>query len=434
MCKLAYCFCQGVCRDATGLVVFTDALPGEKLVAEVTKIKKGKHQPLHKQAAWRVLVPHPCCNTATPDALKAESAAGYAEASKVETLQPHANAAAAPCPHFGVCGGCNYQSLKYAAQLQAKQAQVLEAFQHVGGIDLSMCNVLPIVPCQNQYHYRNNMQFAFGTAAISGSTAQRQASSLSSNATSMQETPPEVVQPQEEKAAPEVQQSGKATIAPSQQSEANTQLSHTETRPMFLGLHAMNDPSQIVPIDTCLLQDSDASKLLHAAQDACAKVSQLVAHHFSTPQGFLRQLTIRRNSNSEYLILITSTSCRPHILQPLVKALLATAVNVRGIVNRVVPQPARSTPAKHLGKGKPKHRKVRKHGHATHRQTDQNSSSAATGAVGKPSSHILFGVGEIAEQLCGLEFGISADSFFQVNSRQAEVLYGMVQDAAGTKR
>ena len=38
----------------------------------------------------------------------------------------------------------------------------------------------------------------------------------------------------------------------------------------------------------------------------------------------------------------------------------------------------------------------------------------------------------ISEKLCGLEFSISADSFFQVNSRQAEVLYGMIQKAAGT--
>ncbi|KAL0053428.1 hypothetical protein WJX82_005653 [Trebouxia sp. C0006] len=132
---------RGVCRHVSGLVVFTDALPGEQLTARVNKVKKG-----------------------------------YAEATKVTTLQSPLNLADPPCPHFSVCGGCNYQNLQYDAQLLAKQQQVSETLQRIGGI--SNCNdvLLPIIPCQQQYHYRNNMQFTFSEAPFQHKESQRQQS------------------------------------------------------------------------------------------------------------------------------------------------------------------------------------------------------------------------------------------------------------------
>jgi 23S rRNA (uracil1939-C5)-methyltransferase len=38
------------------------------------------------------------------------------------------------CRHFGVCGGCSLQHLKPEAQLNAKQQQLLDAFEHIGGV------------------------------------------------------------------------------------------------------------------------------------------------------------------------------------------------------------------------------------------------------------------------------------------------------------
>ncbi len=34
---------------------------------------------------------------------------GYAEAAKLQTLEPHADAAEPACQHFGTCGGCTLQ-------------------------------------------------------------------------------------------------------------------------------------------------------------------------------------------------------------------------------------------------------------------------------------------------------------------------------------
>jgi 23S rRNA (uracil1939-C5)-methyltransferase len=40
-----------------------------------------------------------------------------------------------PCPHFGVCGGCNYQHIPYEAQLQYKMAILRETLRRIGRID-----------------------------------------------------------------------------------------------------------------------------------------------------------------------------------------------------------------------------------------------------------------------------------------------------------
>jgi len=38
------------------------------------------------------------------------------------------------CKHFGVCGGCSLQHFKPEAQLLAKQRQLQDAFEHIGGV------------------------------------------------------------------------------------------------------------------------------------------------------------------------------------------------------------------------------------------------------------------------------------------------------------
>src|ERR1043165_5921317 len=58
----------------------------------------------------------------------------YGEARTVETLEPGPDRVAAPCPHFGACGGCRWQDLRYERQLEHKQPQVLDALQRIAGI------------------------------------------------------------------------------------------------------------------------------------------------------------------------------------------------------------------------------------------------------------------------------------------------------------
>ena len=44
----------------------------------------------------------------------------YVEAELVEILEPAPSRLSAPCPHFGICGGCDWQHIPYELQLEAK--------------------------------------------------------------------------------------------------------------------------------------------------------------------------------------------------------------------------------------------------------------------------------------------------------------------------
>jgi 23S rRNA (uracil1939-C5)-methyltransferase len=54
------------------------------------------------------------------------------EALLVEILTPSPDRVAPACAHFGVCGGCSLQHLSAAAQVAAKQRQLLENLQRIG--------------------------------------------------------------------------------------------------------------------------------------------------------------------------------------------------------------------------------------------------------------------------------------------------------------
>lgn len=65
------------------------------------------------------------------------------------------------CSHFGTCGGCQWQMLPYPLQLQYKQKQVQDNLKRIGKVQLP--EILPIVPSQKTIHYRNKMEYTFGT-------------------------------------------------------------------------------------------------------------------------------------------------------------------------------------------------------------------------------------------------------------------------------
>ncbi len=68
------------------------------------------------------------------------------------------------CPHYGICGGCLYQTLSYPAELRMKEREVrflldrLDTEYKWEGIKAS----------PNKSEYRNKMEFSFGNESIDG--------------------------------------------------------------------------------------------------------------------------------------------------------------------------------------------------------------------------------------------------------------------------
>jgi 23S rRNA (uracil1939-C5)-methyltransferase len=58
----------------------------------------------------------------------------FDEASLQEIISASPDRVAAKCPHFGVCGGCSLQHLAPAAQLAAKQRQLLDNLERIGRV------------------------------------------------------------------------------------------------------------------------------------------------------------------------------------------------------------------------------------------------------------------------------------------------------------
>ena len=65
----------------------------------------------------------------------------------------------AECQHFGVCGGCKWQHISYAEQLNFKKKIVADAFERIGKIDFP--EMPDVLGCENNFFYRNKLEFAF---------------------------------------------------------------------------------------------------------------------------------------------------------------------------------------------------------------------------------------------------------------------------------
>lgn len=116
---------QGVARTDEGMVIFINrALPHETVEVEIIKAKKR-----------------------------------YREAEIVRVIAPSIERIEAPCPYFGKCGGCTWQNLTYAGQLEAKRMEVEDSLAHLGRItDIKVSDPLGM---NDPWHYRNRMDFSF---------------------------------------------------------------------------------------------------------------------------------------------------------------------------------------------------------------------------------------------------------------------------------
>jgi len=115
---------RGVARHE-GFVLFVGrALPGDRVRARVTRVKRS-----------------------------------FAEAVAEEILEQGPDSIEPPCPYVGICGGCPWQRLNYPAQLQVKEAQIREALERLGGAKDP--KIEPILGADTTFGYRNKVEYTF---------------------------------------------------------------------------------------------------------------------------------------------------------------------------------------------------------------------------------------------------------------------------------
>ncbi len=109
-----------------GMVVMVDqGLPGERIRCQVTMLKRR-----------------------------------YAFAQFRELLFPSPRRIEPRCGNFTHCGGCVWQNLEYADQVEYKARFVREALARIG--KLSSIPIDPAVVAQEVFYYRNKMEYSFG--------------------------------------------------------------------------------------------------------------------------------------------------------------------------------------------------------------------------------------------------------------------------------
>ncbi|KAJ8535886.1 hypothetical protein K7X08_034287 [Anisodus acutangulus] len=167
-----------------------------------------------------------------------------------------------------------------------------------------------------------------------------------------------------------------------------------------LGLHAPGFFDKVLNVNKCLLQSDPANEVLAIVQE-CWRDPELGLSPWNvhSHSGFLKHLMLRTGSNvetglPELMVNFVTSSDNPEYLKPLVEK-IATISEVVSIVNNV-------------------------------------NTSIGNTSVGE-KEYTLYGKSTITEILRGLTFQISANSFFQTNTRQAEILYKLIEDCAFLK-
>ncbi len=152
------------------------------------------------------------------------------------------------CHHFGICGGCNYQTLPYEEQLRLKSSQVLELMRDViPGAD-AIFEGIKASPRKNGY--RNKMEYTFGDERKDG--------------------------------------------------------------PLTVGMHKRGGFYDIVTVDQCRIVDTDYRKILLTTQEYFRRMGTTFYHRMRHEGYLRHLLVRKAVKTSEILVdLVTTTQEQP---------------------------------------------------------------------------------------------------------------------------
>ncbi|MBC8580195.1 23S rRNA (uracil(1939)-C(5))-methyltransferase RlmD [Zhenhengia yiwuensis] len=162
--------------------------------------------------------------------------------------------------------------------------------------------------------------------------------------------------------------------------------------PMTLGMHRKNSTFDIITVDGCKIVDEDFNMILRFVL-RYAQSFNLSFYKKKIHEGFLRYLIVRRSETTgDLLINIVTTTQRDFDFTELANYLvdLGTKGKIAGILHTY--------------------------------------SDTLADAVKPDSTRVLYGKDAFTETILGLQFNISPYSFFQTNTKGAELLYKTALD------
>lgn len=179
-----------------------------------------------------------------------KSKSNYVEGEAVEILEYSQDRVAPKCIHFGTCGGCKWQNIAYEKQLDFKHNEVVNNIIRIGGV--SGFDIIPILGSEEQYFYRNKMEFSFSNARW---LTQYEISS--------------------------------------EENFGNKDA---------LGFHIPGMWSKILDLKECYLQEEPSNQIRLAVKKYAVE-NGLEFYDVKAQQGFLRTLMLRQNSKGEWMVL-----------------------------------------------------------------------------------------------------------------------------------
>ncbi|MBA2407781.1 MAG: 23S rRNA (uracil(1939)-C(5))-methyltransferase RlmD [Chitinophagales bacterium] len=266
----------------------------------------------------------------------------YIEAEVMEIVQPSKDRQQPFCPHFGPCGGCQWQHMKYTAQLAYKDSAASETLERLG--KLSIKQKLPIVGSDQDRYYRNKLEFTF---------------------------------------------SHKEWLTPDE-FRSNT----SEVRSPALGYHLPGAFDRVFDVKTCYLQPHLSDRIRLAI-----KIFTL-DHGYDyfdlrKQTGLLRNVIIRMTTTGEVMVVVIFTHNEDKKIRALLEFLRLEFPEITSLLYVL--------------------------------NSKKNDSIYDLEILN------YFGRNVIRERIGNLDFNISAKSFFQTNTRQAEKLYDCIKQFAALK-
>lgn len=299
----------------------------------------------------------------------------YARAAILEVITPSPDRVKPRCPLFPRCGGCQWQMIRYGAQLEFKRKIVVDALERIGGFGQRrhMPPVREVIPSKTEWFYRTKAQVPVGPAERRRADERQTSGQDRSSRVRRRQDGPGWGNKRDR--VPEDRRGRPATA-------------------FVAGFYAPGT-HDIVDMEECGIQHPISTRAIQVARRVAGDWG-LVPYDEATGGGFLRHIVTRvAPSTGQALVVLVTARAAFRQGEAIAREIMSRFEAVRSV--------------------------------------SQNVNTERTNAILGPRTRLLAGASRIEEVLGGLTFEISPTSFFQVNPPMAEVLYEKACEYADLK-